>query len=125
MYMLLKDRILDNGTYQINFERTREPENGSTKPTCLDMGFTNHKEKIMSIKTQYPTFSDHALVEFNRTSKRMEFKKTYRKARSFENFNRENFSQDLLDHYLYIPNLYEKEPKNIATNLTSARNQLI
>ena len=40
------------------------------------------------------------------------------KTRVYKNFSRQQFSQDILEHFDYIPNLYEKEPERIAENLT-------
>ena len=107
MYLELKNNILDQGTFLINHERTRENDVEAGKVSCLDMAFTNKPQKITSHTTVYPTFSDHALIIVNRVSNRMEDKKQYRKARSYKNFNRTKLSQDILEHHLYLPNLYE------------------
>ena len=119
MYKTIKSDILDNGNFQINSETTRENENGCPGPACLDVGFTTDPQNITSHQTVYPTFSDHALVIFNRNSHRMEGQRTYRKARSFKNFNHSQFSNDIINHFNYIPNLHEKDPELIATNLTT------
>ena len=119
MYKMIKTSVLDNGNFVINHERTRESETGMDKPTCLDMAITTHPTKISSHQTHYPTFSDHALIVINRNSSRMEGEQIYRKARSFKNFNREKFSQDIMDHELYIQNLYEGDTNQIAQNLTT------
>ena len=79
--MILKENIFDNGNFLLNTERTRENENGDGKVACLDMAFSTHPTKISNHQTIYPTFSDHAMVILNRSSKRMEVHKTYRKAR--------------------------------------------
>ena len=79
MYKMLKEKVLEQGHFQLNFERTMESENNVDKPTCLDMAFSTHKNKITSVKTHFPMFSDHAMIEVNRSSKRLESQKSYRK----------------------------------------------
>ena len=48
----------------------------------------------------------------------MEDQKQYRKARSYRNYDRTKFSQDIQEHFLYVPNLYEHDTNKIAQNLT-------
>ena len=118
MYKTLKENNLENGNDQINTERTRESENGIGGPACLDMAFTTDPARISSHQTIFPTFSDHTLVIINRNSNQLESHKSYRKARYFKDFKREKFKQDILEHHLYIENLYEREPEIINKNLT-------
>ena len=86
MYTTLKSKLLDQGNFQINSERTRENETCTGAPACLDMFFTTHPQKITSHDTIYPTFSDHGLVIINRSSSRMEKKGKISKITCFQRF---------------------------------------
>ena len=83
MFLILKEKILDNGNFQLNTVRMRENELGDENVSCLDISFSTEPTKISNHNTIFPTFSDHTLVILNRSSKRMETHKRYRKAREF------------------------------------------
>ena len=117
MYKILKEKVLDHGNFQINSIQTRENENGEGGEACLDLAFSTDPNRISNHQIIFPTFSDHALVIINHNSNRVEMQKSFRKARTFKNFSKEKFSQDIINHNLYINNLYERDPAIISSNL--------
>ena len=118
MVKILKEKILQNGTTKINKDFTRQDNIPDRRKSCLDQIFTNKPEKMNNTKTHYSTFSDHAMVEFNKNIKKKTNTKRYIKIRSMKNFNNENSKNNILNHELYISTMYENNTDKIAENIT-------
>ena len=108
-YKNLRENILNNGTYKINQEFTRQDIQPEGRKTCLDHLYTTNPEKISSFKTHHKSFSDHALLEMNRNGKKIKNTKKFIRICSMKNFDREKFKENLQNHPDYVEILYEKE----------------
>ena len=117
MVKILQERILDNGFTVLNSEQTREKNHPNENPSCLDLIFTNRKDKIIMHDTVSPTFSDHFLLIVKRRTKNIIIPKQFIKIRSFKNFQKSIFQENILNHHDYINNFHEKDPNLIAEGL--------
>ena len=70
LYEELKQKILTGGTTKINTTYTRVDDQLDRRKSCLDHFYTNYPLKINNHVTHHSTFSDHALLEVNKTVKK-------------------------------------------------------
>ena len=115
--MELKEKILDTGTVKINHQPTRDRDPATGKDSCIEQAFTNRPDRISSHETISPTFSDNYLVIINRNSNRMEGQRQFRKARSFRNFDKSKFANDIIEHPKYLETLHKKDTEVISENI--------
>ena len=119
MSELLKDKILSQGTDQVNTDFTRIENQPDGRKSCLDQIFTTNPEKMNSHRTHLSTCSDHAMIEYNKKAKNIKIEKKYIKIRSMKNFKQNEFKENLRQHPKYISTLYEGESQIITNNITT------
>ena len=118
LYDILKETILDGGTAKINNEYTRHDNPPNGRFSCLDHAYTTHPLKISNHKTDHTTFSDHASVEINKAVREIKQSKKFIRIRSMKNFNKNDYTERIVNHHKYILTLHENDPDEIAKNIT-------
>ena len=117
MVTQLKEKILSKGMFVVNDQPTWNLENPSTEPSTLDLILANRKDKILNHETIFPTFSDHAMLLLRRKSPNFQPKTSYMYNRNYKNYDRTNYNDNLMNHYLFIETLYEQDPSIVAQNI--------
>ena len=117
MYKQLKIKILLTGTTKINTLYTRHEDQPNGRKSCLDQCFSTHPQKINSHTTHYQSFSDHAMLEINKSAKNIQNSRKYIQIRSLKNFKPEEFKDNIRNHQRYISTLHEKYTNIIANNI--------
>ena len=117
-YNTLKENILDGGTTIVNTEFTRHDNPPHGRKSCLDQVYTTHPLKITHHTTTHSTFSDHALIEIHKAAKDIKDNKQFIRIRTMKNFDKNYYSENIINHFKYITTLYEKDPEIITKNIT-------
>ena len=112
-----RDRILDKGTKILNSGPTRLKDTVEAKPACLDFILTNKIDKVVSFQSEIPSFSDHSIQILHRSMKKIKSNPKYIRMRSLKNFDREQYKDNIKNHYFYIEALHERDPENITKML--------
>ena len=100
----------------MNSEPTRYEDTTNQRPSCLDLMITNHPDKIIRHET-LPGFSDHTLQKLIRRSSEIITQPQIIKIRSYKNYSNQRYKDNILNHYLYIETLHEKNPETITENI--------
>ena len=117
MVQMLKDKILTKGHIALNSKPTKEPLTPEERPSCIDIIFTNKKDKITNFETKSPTFSNHYLQIVRRSIKNKKNLKNYIKIRTYKNFNKTQFQENIINHPDYIINMHERDPDTISEGI--------
>ena len=83
----------------------------------LDVMVTNMINKIISHETGLPTFSDHSIQTLTRRTKNFHQTNRIVRTRTFKDFSRTQYQEDILNHHKYIETLYEKDVQTITANV--------
>ena len=115
----LHQRILSRGVMVLNNLPTRNYDSFTQPESCLDLLFSNRQNKIISHETITPTFSDHALLKLTRRTKELKHHKTFISTRTYTNYDKFTYQNEIQNHPLYIETFYINDPIEIASNIQS------
>ena len=115
MVKIFKDRILEKGFKILNSQPTRTRDGTETKLSCLDLIVTNKTEKIASYQTGLPSFSDHSMQLVMRSTKSIATNPKYLRTRSYKNFNKTQYQENIQNHPKFIQVHYEEDPSTITS----------
>ena len=119
MVNILKTKVITKGIIPINNLQTWNIDNPTSQGSCLDIIMTNQKDKVISHGTNYPTFSDHALIELVFQHREIKNTSQYIKSRDLSNYQRSVYKDNIIDNFRYIESLYEPDPHQLAANIQS------
>ena len=120
-----QDRILNKGFKILNNTPTRQKDNIESKPACLDLIMTNKIDKIANFQSGLSNFSDHTLQILERKAKIVEQKPKFLRIRSYKNFKKTQFRENIINHPYYIEIFYERDPEIITKKLQKIIQQSI
>ena len=80
----------------------------------LDLMLTNRVDKIASYQAGISNFSDHSLQILVRNTKEIIPVNNFLRFRSYKNFVKSDFQQNIISHPNYIEVLYEGDPERIT-----------
>ena len=117
MSNMLQERILDKGFTLVGSQPTRAPDRPDSRLAALDLIFTNRIDRVESFEIGLLSFSDHLIQSLARRTKKLEIIQQRIRVRTFKNFSKESYRENVRNHELYIETLYEKQPDVITENL--------
>ena len=116
MSKLLKEEILQKGSKIINTKPTRNDDTPNQNPSCIDVMITNRPDKI-TYHNSLPGFSDHKVQIMIRKTTEIISQVKYLKTRDYSNYSNLRYRDKILNHYLYLPTLYENDTEIITKNI--------
>ena len=117
MTRMLKDKILNNGFTLIGNQPTRTKDRPDSRPAALDLIMTNRRDKVESFEIGLSSFSDHLVQTLTRRTKKIVVTQSRIKIRSFKNYSKQQYRDNIINHFKYIESLYESDPKTITGNI--------
>ena len=78
---------------------------------------SNRLEKIANHQAGLASFSDHTVQILTRNSKPIKTTQKYIRTRSFKNFNRQQYKENILNHPNYIEVLYDGDSDSITQKI--------
>ena len=65
----------------------------------------------------YPKFSDHSLLIYRMTTKMDKLPSHFFMTRKMDNFDQDQYREDIFNHPLYMESLYCGDTEQVATNI--------
>ena len=117
MIKSLKERILNKGFTVLSNKPTKSVDNVDAEDSCLDLMIMNQVKKIVSYQRGIDSISDHTLQMLSQSTRGIKSTRKYLRIRSFKDFEKETFKDNVKNHGDFIETLYETEPDKITQKI--------